>query len=436
MNKKMMMGVIALSMSLSAWAQKDELKALRKIYDEDLPSKEQLATYRQALDKLKAMPLNEADKVYYNYYRVNLPSLEMMADGNGQPDMGKLMQFFSNTEKINDLAQAYRSVLDYEKKAGKEIFTEDITNELKTIKDIMMNTAVEAEKAKNYVAVSKLMHLLYTLDPADQEKLYYAANYAVTANQNEDAYKYYSELKKLKYTGEGTLYFAKNVATNVEEVFPTKEMRDQYVILKTHVLPREEQKTSKEAEIYKSTALLALKLGKNQEAINLFQEARTKFPEDVTLITSQADVYYQLNDLTKYNALIKEAIAKTPNDPDLYYNLGVTSRKQNNPAEALGYFEKATQIKADYMNAYLAMAEIKLAPDEKIVKEMNSLGTSDKDNKRYAVLQKQRESMFKEALPILEKAFQVDPNNEDVRKTLKGVYSALNMADKANALKN
>ena len=66
---------------------------------------------------------------------------------------------------------------------------------------------------------------------------------------------------------------------------------------------------------------------------------------------------------------------------------------------------------------------------------MNKLGTSEKDNKRYDVLKKQRQAVFMDTLPFLEKANELDPENEDVATTLLNVYGALEMTDKKKALK-
>ena len=66
---------------------------------------------------------------------------------------------------------------------------------------------------------------------------------------------------------------------------------------------------------------------------------------------------------------------------------------------------------------------------------MNKLTNSEKDNKRYLVLKKQREGIFMGALPYLEKANELDPKNKEVASTLLSVYSALEMTDKKKALK-
>ncbi len=55
--------------------------------------------------------------------------------------------------------------------------------------------------------------------------------------------------------------------------------------------------------------------------------------------------------------------------------------------------------------------------------------------KRYADLKVERQNIFKSVIPTLEKAFEVDPKNEDVGKTLLNVYSALEMTAEKKALK-
>jgi len=119
----------------------------------------------------------------------------------------------------------------------------------------------------------------------------------------------------------------------------------------------------------------------------------------------------------------------------LNFNLGVISRKANQNAEAEKYFKRVIEIDPKYANAYLSLAELKLSGDDKFITEMNKLGTSEKDNKRYAVLKLEREKMFKETLPYLEKAYELAPSNTDVSATLLSVYKALEMMDKVKELK-
>jgi hypothetical protein len=81
------------------------------------------------------------------------------------------------------------------------------------------------------------------------------------------------------------------------------------------------------------------------------------------------------------------------------------------------------------------LAALKLENEKVIIDEMNKLGTSTKDMKRYEVLKTQREDLFKSTIPYLQKAVELDPINIDVSKTLLNVYSALEMMPEAKALK-
>jgi tetratricopeptide (TPR) repeat protein len=195
------------------------------------------------------------------------------------------------------------------------------------------------------------------------------------------------------------------------------------------------------------------------------------------LILTEANLYLDTKDYDTYKKLITEVLAQSPNDADLVFNLGVISYNakkaaetsveealaaslkatksgkleeskvftkaandaiqlsKNSGLEAETYYKRAIEIKPDYVNAYLNLAILKLDADKKLFDEMQKLGNSDKDNKRYEVLKKQREVVFTSALPYLEKASELDGTNEEVKGTLLSVYRALEMTEKAKALK-
>ena len=126
---------------------------------------------------------------------------------------------------------------------------------------------------------------------------------------------------------------------------------------------------------------------------------------------------------------------KNPNDADLVFNLGVLSANAKNPADAEKYYKRVIEINPKYANAYINLAALKLEDEKPIIEEMNKLGTSDKDMKRYNVLKTKREDLFKSTIPYLQKAFELEPNNIDVAKTLVNVYHALEMTTEYKELK-
>lgn len=404
--------------SLQNFAQKDQLKAAQKALKGG-NAVEAMTQLQQAEPLLSgASPEEKAQ-----FFSIKGNALLDLATKN-----------IETSKNLSAAAKSFMELLAVEKASGKSKFTSQATTSINDIKNKMVNTAVEKGTNKEYKEAASLLKQVYDLDPSDMEKLYYAASYAVNGSDYENALVFYSELKDKNYTGESTSYFAKSLISDKEEYFATKAERDKMVAIKSHATPRDEKVTSKKGEIYKNIALIYVSQGKNDLAKKSLSEARIANPEDITLTMAEADLYLKLDDFAMYKKLVGEVLEKNPNDADLLYNLGVISSKTS-PADAEGYYKKAIAIKPDYTNAYLNLAIIKLDAEKKIIDEINKLGNSEKDNKRYEVLKKQREAIFNDALPFLEKAYELNPANEDVSNTLMGVYGALEMTEKKKALK-
>ncbi len=94
---------------------------------------------------------------------------------------------------------------------------------------------------------------------------------------------------------------------------------------------------------------------------------------------------------------------KSPNDANLAFNLGVLSANAKNPAEAEKYYKRVMEIDPNYINAYINMAALKLEDEKVIIDEMNKLGNSDKDMKRYAVLKTKEKTCSKARFLIFKK---------------------------------
>jgi tetratricopeptide (TPR) repeat protein len=433
--------VLALTIlvSVSAFAQKDELKGLKKIYDKQAYSDKDIVEFKATI--VKAEPLmasaTESDKVYFDYYKSTVPFLEMKQAYTKPENAGnvKLVFKYFTVENIAKLTSTMNTVKEFEKTSGKVLLTKAIDDGIFQVKPFLVNYAVGLGEEKKFKDAASVLYSAYQMDKTDADKLFYAASFAVNALDYDNALVYYNELKKLNYTGETTIFWAYNKTLKQEETFNTKTERELFIKSGTHEKPRDEKTTSKRGEIYKNIALILVEKGKIEEAKAAVTEARNANPEDSSLILTEADLYLKVNDFETYTKLVNQALANDPNNVDLVYNLGVISANANKITEAENYYRKALEINPNYFNANLNLAELKLRTDEKFVAEMNKLGASEKDNKRYEFLKAEREKTFKVVLPFLEKAYELDPSNEAAKKTLLSVYNALEMTDKYKALK-
>ncbi|MDD2819706.1 MAG: tetratricopeptide repeat protein [Flavobacterium sp.] len=409
----------ALLISVATFAQKDQIKAAEKALKGG-KSQEAVTILMEAESLIANAP--DAEKAQFFFVK-----------GNALLDLAN-----KNVDASTNLslaAKAYQDLIAAEKASGKVKFSTQASASITDIKFKLINSAIADSKVDKHSDSAKKLYDAYLLDKKDTINLYYAASTYVNAKEYDKALELYDNLKTLNYSGKGTSYFAVNKLTTQEDFFTTVQERDRMVKLGTHEKPRTEVVPSKRGEIYKNMALILVEKGKTEEAKKAISEARLANPEDTSLTLTEANLYLETKDFDMYKKLIAEVLEKNPNDVELIFNLGVLSANAKNTDEAEKYYKKVIEINPKYINSYINLAAMKLENEKAIIDEMNKLGTSTKDMKRYDDLKKKREELFKSTIPYLEKAVELDSKNEDVVKTLLGVYSALEMTAEYKALK-
>ncbi len=419
MKSKYVILASAILISASTFAQKDQIKAAEKALKNG-NSAEAKSFLMQAEPLLSNA--TEAEKAQYNFVKGN--ALLDLASKNVDADANQ-----------SEAAKAFKDVISIEKASGKPKYSDPASASLLTIKNKLINSAIEEGTNKNYSLAASKLYAAYELDTTDLEKLYYAANYAVNGKDYDAAFNYYLELKTKKFTGEGEAFYAVNKESKKEESFNTKQERDIFVKGGSHESPRDEKIPSKKGEIYKNIALILIEKGKTEEAKAAITEAVAENPDDTNLLLSEADIYLKANDLVTYKKKISAVLEKNPDNADLIFNLGVISYNNKEIVEAEKFYTRVIAINPKYANAYLNLAILKLDAEKGLIDKMNKLSTSTSDMKKYDVLKKQRDDVFKSAIPYLIKVVELDENNVEASKTLLNVYNALEMMAEAKELK-
>ncbi len=409
----------ALFLSVTSFAQKNEIKAAEKA--------------------LKAGKSDEALTILTGaeYLTANAPDAEkaqfLFVKGNVYLDLSN-----KNIEAGKNLilaAKSYQDLIAAEKVSGKAKYSTQAAASIAEIKGKLINSAIDDTKVEKNAEGAEKLYQAYLLEKKDTINLYYAASTYVNAKDYDKALKLYEELKVLNYSGKATYYYAVNKVNSQEDFFKTAADRDKLVKMGTHEKPRTENVPSKRGEIYKNVALIYVQQGKIDEAKKAVSDARKTNPDDTSLILTEANLYLETKDMDTYKKLISEALEKNPNDVDLIFNLGVISAQAKNYADAEKFYNKVIELNPKYTNAYINMAAMKLEDEKNIIDAMNKLGTSADDMKKYNALKKKREDLFRSTIPFLQKAVDLDPANTDVSKTLLNVYSALEMTAEYKALK-
>ncbi len=184
--------VLASSLMLSAmtFAQKDELKTLKKLYAKDQMSADEMSSYKANVNKLTGMSgLAESDLIYTNFYKSMLPILELNDAMTKNPNDIQAFAKSLSPENINMMAKGLNDVLDFEKKAGKEVYTSDIKETIVNFKPMMLQYAFGLNQASKFKESAKVFEAVYNLDKSDASNLYNASILAVQAKDLDNALK-------------------------------------------------------------------------------------------------------------------------------------------------------------------------------------------------------------------------------------------------------
>ncbi len=402
--KKYFVLAIALTLGFSVVAQKKELKTADKELDKGNFEKAAVA-----LDAAEALLGSMDDKYKSQYYLLR----SVFYLNNGEPDFNTIKKSMEALKLATAPAQE-----------------QGVKNQIQNLKAHLVNKGTSLLQSEDYKTSSDYFESAYKLVPNDTVYLFYAASTAVNAKLYDRSLAMYEELRSLGYTGVEQNYLATNKETQVEELFGSKVLRDLSVKSKSHINPRDETTKSKFPEIIKNIALIYVQNGENEKALQAMAVARAESPDDLNLLLTEANVYYTMGDTPKFKELLEVAIQKDPMNPELQYNLGVISSETDDYEGSKKYYLKAIELKPDYINAYINLSALILGQEESILDEMNSLGSSAADDRKYDELKAKRNQLYLDAIPYLENAFGIDPSNYQAARTLANIYSAVGDSDK------
>jgi tetratricopeptide (TPR) repeat protein len=351
MKRKFVMLSIVLLINVGAYAQKDQIKNAQLFFDAG-NSKDALAI----LKKTEYLIFNSTYEDKSEFYFLK---------GNVLKDLAS-----KNIDKTSNLALAsgaYQELISAENESGKFKYTLQANIALREMKLALINGSADDYKAGKYKESSEKSYSVYLLDKKDTLNLFYAASSSLTGKDFDSAIKYYEELKKINYSGKGTVFYAVNKKTRGEEIFTSSSVREANIKAGLYESPRNENSPSRRLEINKNLAYL----------------------------------YLEKNDFPKAEICYAKVLELDPN----------------------------------FIDAYINIVYIKLESKKTFTDQMNALGNTPKEIQQYDQLKAKRDDLVRTTIPYLKKALVIEPKNQDIIKSLMGVYRSLDMTNEYNALK-
>lgn len=280
--------------------------------------------------------------------------------------------------------------------------------------------AIELDKEQNYLQAVKLE--LMNLG----NLTYNAAVQAYNTKTFDKAEDYFIKTVKIKRTfGEldtNSLFNAAISATNSEEYDKALE----------HYMKLVEYGYSN-PKVYSSAGQLLLSKRDTAKAEKILKLGREKHPDSYDVLINLTNIYLTRGNIEKSTELLNLALEKQPDNEQLYYNVGVVYdqsakdttlskvKREEVFKEAVKNYKKAIELNEEYFDAYYNLGALYFNNGVNILKQADSLPLEAEE--KYNKLKDKAEQEFKNALPYLEKAYELKPNDQNTLLALKELYT-------------
>lgn len=173
--------------------------------------------------------------------------------------------------------------------------------------------------------------------------------------------------------------------------------------------------------------------GDTASALTTLQNARKDFPREQALIIEELNIYLVAGEFERAKENLMLAAEQDPTNEILWFSLGSVYDNLGLQDEAVGAYAKSLAIKEDYFDANYNLGALYF---NKAVQMVNDANDMWKPRMSSAEATKQKEledggkAMFSTALPYLERALQVDPDDRETLRSLRDIYARVGMDEK------
>lgn len=186
-------------------------------------------------------------------------------------------------------------------------------------------------------------------------------------------------------------------------------------------------------KLYSLIANMYLDQKDTANALMAINQGRQKYPEDGALITQGLNIYLSAGKDKEAYAQNEEAIKADPNNAVLYYIKGNLADKLGKKEEAVIAYKKSIEINPDYFDAVYNLGALYFNDGAEMANKANNIAPSKVAE--YDAAKKKFEAKFREALPYLEKAHQLNPKDVGTMQSLKQLYTRIGDLTKAAEIK-
>lgn len=198
--------------------------------------------------------------------------------------------------------------------------------------------------------------------------------------------------------------------------------------------------------IYSSLSNISLFMGDTLAGTEYIREGRERYPEDLDLIFTEANIHIFTGDVESAEKVLDLAIQRDPDNPSLYFAFGANYDKMAQDTmytveerefafvEAVKAYEKALELNPDYFDAMYNLGALYFNKGLVLFERAEERIRETQDFARYEEDEKEFREIWLEAQPYLEEALTMidedDPSYRTVVISLVELYARTNQPEK------
>lgn len=295
-----------------------------------------------------------------------------------------------DSEALQKSYESYLKSMEYD---TKKAYLQDIKKRIPYISNHYVNKGIEAFKAKNFDVAT--------------------TDFETAAFIGE---KYLNRLDT------PLIYNASLAAQNAKNTAKSKELLNRLIELKYP-----------EPEVYRSLATIYFSEKDTVKGLSIIDMGKKLFPTNNNLMIDELNIYMAQGQSKQMIDKMEEAAAADPTNKSLCFALGATYDNMGNKTKAEDAYKKALEIDPNYFDALYNLGALHYNIAVETFNKTNNLPVNKQ--KEYEAGKVKYTEEFNKALPYLEKALQIQPEDKNTLLSLREIYAKTDNYTKATEMK-
>jgi tetratricopeptide (TPR) repeat protein len=169
-----------------------------------------------------------------------------------------------------------------------------------------------------------------------------------------------------------------------------------------------------------------VELGDSTSAEQILQEGFKKFPQDNTILVELVNFYITSDNAQQALNYLNLAKQQEPDNPSFHYAEGALYEQMGEPEKAEAAYRRSLELDPNFFEANYNMGIVHFNRAVRMLEEANEI----MDNKKYEEARDAAYDVLKLAIPYLEQAHAITPDDPSTMETLRIIYYRLGIEDK------